>query len=196
MGLPQKDEYELFQNYQEFSESAPSLTKKQTLIELYKAKMPDEKIQEYTKTQTGQEDKDSIFDYSISKNITIEERGKAPIYFLESKPLGEKAISLQKWQGVVLSVEKEFFSAKLINLTDTGYDEEAEFPIEEITYEDIELIKPGAIFYWSIGYHHSRSGQRTRFSQIRFRRLPSWSKEELETAKSEAKQIRDFIGWK
>jgi hypothetical protein len=73
-------------------------------------------------------------------------------------------------------------------LTDRGYDEEAEFSYNKITEDDIELIKPGAVFYWAIGYNHSGTGQKRRFSDIRFRRLPVWNNKEIDIARSEASQ--------
>jgi hypothetical protein len=87
------------------------------------------------------------------------------------------------------------FLARLIDLTHTGVDEEAEFPIDEISEEDKALITPGAIFYWDIGYHTSYSGQRTRKSLIRFRRLPAWTQKEIEAAQREAERIGKAFGW-
>lgn len=105
-------------------------------------------------------------------------------------------ISLQKWQGYVIKVLNGFLLVRLIDLTQKGPDEEAEIPIEEISEDDAELIKPGAIFYWNIGYLDSFTGQRTRFSVIRFQRLPVWSKEELNAARREGERLEDIIEWK
>jgi hypothetical protein len=105
-------------------------------------------------------------------------------------------ISLQKWEGSVLEIGEESFTARLIDLTQEGVDEEAEFSKEEVAESDLPLFKPGAIFYWNIGYEDSLTGQRTRVSMMRFRRLPVWSKEELRAAKREAIRLRESIGWK
>lgn len=105
-------------------------------------------------------------------------------------------ISLQKWEGIVLEVKKGYFLARLIDLTHEGPDEEAELPMEEVTEQDKALVKPGAIFYWNIGYLDMRSGQRIRASVIRFRRLPKWSREEIEAAKREAAHLQETLGWK
>lgn len=186
--------YSYYQNYEEFQEQSPLVTKNQFLLEQYKEKMPDEVIQSYL--EEDNEEQLSKSDYSISDNTPLIEQKKAPVFFLESKPLGERAISLQKWRGIVTDVSEKYFRAKLINLTDIGYDEESEIFFSEITDEDVELIKPGAVFYWSIGYNHSSTGQRRKFSDIRFRRLPNWSNKEIELARNKAKAIRDCIGWK
>jgi hypothetical protein len=130
------------------------------------------------------------------KGLSFVLKGKFnPVLFLETNPLKERAISLQKWRGIVEEVEQDYFKAKLINLTDRAYDEYAEIFNDEITQEDIELIEPGAIFYWSIGYSHSSSGQRTRFSEIRFKRLPAWDERDIEIAGQNAKRLSKLIEW-
>ena len=102
---------------------------------------------------------------------------------------------LQKWEGIVLDVLDDSFTARLIDLTLQGFDEEAEFALEEIDEGDKPLLKPGAIFYWNIGYSDSPSG-RARVSIIRFRRLPIWRSEELERAKHDAERLSDLLEWK
>lgn len=107
----------------------------------------------------------------------------------------DKFISLQKWVGTVIEVGEHSFFAQLVDLTGGGNDEEAEFPLEEVSKDDLDLITRGAIFYWNIGYHDKVSGQRIRSSLIRFRRLPIWSKEEINKARDEAERIRESLGW-
>jgi hypothetical protein len=102
-------------------------------------------------------------------------------------------VSLQKWQGYVLGVTDIFLYVRLVDLNRVGIDEETEIPIEEISEDDKELIKPGAIFYWNIGYLDSYGGQRSRVSVIRFQRLPSWSREEIDAAKREAGRLQKII---
>jgi|RhiMetdeSRZDD1v2_1073273.scaffolds.fasta_scaffold37399_4 hypothetical protein len=113
----------------------------------------------------------------------------------KTKPQQSFFTSLQAWEGIVTQVMDNAFLARLIDLTHTGVDEEAEFPIDEISEEDKALITPGAIFYWDIGYHTSYSGQRTRKSLIRFRRLPAWTQKEIEAAQREAERIGKAFGW-
>jgi hypothetical protein len=111
------------------------------------------------------------------------------------KPHQSFFTSLQAWEGVVTRVMGNAFLARLIDLTQTGADEEAEFSIDDISEEDKALITPGAIFYWDIGYHTSYSGQRTRESMIRFRRLPAWTQKEIDAAQREAERIGKALGW-
>jgi hypothetical protein len=122
------------------------------------------------------------------KNIIFPEKFKA-------KPRQDFFNSLQAWEGIVIEVMVDSFLARLIDLTNTGVDEEAEFSMNDISDDDKPLVKPGAIFYWDIGYHTSYSGQRTRSSLIRFRRLPAWTQQEIEAAEREADRIGKALGW-
>jgi len=77
----------------------------------------------------------------------------------------------------------EYFLARLVDMESPSPDEEADILKKEISDEDLQLIEPGAVFYWNIGYQVDPSGQRKRASVIRFRRLPIWTPQELADAK-------------
>ena len=113
---------------------------------------------------------------------------------LYSQPLTRFEV-LQKWEGIVLDVLHDSLTARLIDLTLQGSDEEAEFALEEIDEGDKDLLKPGAVFYWNIGYSDSPTG-RARVSIIRFRRLPVWRSEELAQAKRDAERLSGLLEWK
>lgn len=120
-----------------------------------------------------------------------------PVFLPERTSVAQpRFIPLQKWEGTVIEVSGDTFFAHLVDQSNVGPDEEAEFSLEEVTPEDKDLLEPGAVFYWNIGYLVGVSGQRTRCSDIRFRRLPVWRADELEQAKLEAKKLGEDIGWK
>lgn len=108
--------------------------------------------------------------------------------------LGSNFVVRQKWEGVVLEVNAESFSVRLFDLSSDERDEEAELDLSEVSREDLKLVEPGAVFYWSIGYYTTGDGQVQRTSQIRFRRLPAWSKSELERAEVRAKELLEALG--
>jgi len=178
--------YDFFQYYNDYQAQSPTFAQRQLLLEEHKETMPDQIVESYLCQDLLEIEK------SDSQYL---ERKKAPVYYIEISPLKERAISLQKWRGIVEEVQKDCFKAKLINLTDIGFDEYAEISNDEITQEDTELIEPGAIFYWSIGYSHSSTGQRRRFSDIRFRRIPKWDQKDIEIAREKAQKISSLIGW-
>ncbi len=118
-----------------------------------------------------------------------------PVFYHELKPERRSYFfCMQKWRGVVFSTAEETFWAKLEDLDIQKPDEEAEILLSEISDEDKPLIKLGAVFYWSIGYHTDPSRQRRRASIIRFRRLPMWTAGELKIAKSKAADYKRFLG--
>lgn len=100
--------------------------------------------------------------------------------------------ALQKWEGVVTEVRQDTFLSRLVPMVGEGSDQEAEIYVEEIDQEDRELIELGAVFYWTIGYLDRPSG-RMRASAIRFRRLPVWTRRELQIAKIEAAKLKSLL---
>ena len=93
----------------------------------------------------------------------------------------------QQWEGVVVTVSETELVVHLEDLSDpTTPREEAVLSIDELSAEDAELARPGAVFYWYIGYRTSPWGQRETISAIRFRRLPGWSKRSIKSARARA----------
>lgn len=159
--------------------------------------LPKEQVLSYLTSPPAESRIQDLYDELTKETVNLRGRGSSPIFYLKPRTHRQDYfLTLQKWEGVVLEVREDFFLARLVDLTQQSPDEEAEFPIEEVSQEDLDLLQPGAVFYWNIGYLDKRSGQRTRASVIRFRRLPVWTQEEIESATREAKRIRDSIGWK
>ena len=101
--------------------------------------------------------------------------------------------ALQKWEGHVIEVSMDTFRARVVPTLGEGSDQEAEIYIEEVQRDDRELIVPGAVFYWSIGYLDRPQG-RLLASVLVFRRLPVWTRRELENAKAEAARLKGLLG--
>lgn len=129
------------------------------------------------------------------KSPFSEKPQEAPLVIRKHFELKENYRLLQQWECVVLEVYEDCFISRLHDLTGKYPDEEAEFSFEEVSEIDMELLEPGAFFYWNIGYHESKSGQRTRSSIIRFRRLPAWTKKEIESSKKRAEDICVKLKW-
>lgn len=102
---------------------------------------------------------------------------------------------LQKWEGTVTSVGDNEFVAVIRDLTDLSLPpEEATFSVEEVPEPDLSLISPGAIFYWNVGYETTLSRQRKRVSAIRFRRLPAWTRSDIEAVRRIAATLKSLFG--
>ncbi len=98
--------------------------------------------------------------------------------------------ALQKWEGHVVSVGETEFTATLIDLTQPGIEEETVLELSEVTEDDLVLVQPGAVFYWSVGYRVDQSGERSRSSVIWFRRLPAWTEKDIERAEVRAAELK------
>jgi hypothetical protein len=103
--------------------------------------------------------------------------------------------TLQQWEGTVVEIRKDGFEALLRDLTaQERADERASFSFDEVSSDDQHLVALGAVFYWFIGYEITISGQRKLVSTVRFRRLPAWTKSEIEAINKEADELADFFG--
>ncbi|MFH1328470.1 MAG: hypothetical protein ABIH76_06500 [Candidatus Bathyarchaeota archaeon] len=95
---------------------------------------------------------------------------------------------LQEWEGYVVSISNETFTARLADVTKNCMieDEEADFPLDDLEDTDRSIICPGSIFRWIIGYRRSPGGTKDRASRIVLRNLPSWTKKEIEKNQHDA----------
>lgn len=91
---------------------------------------------------------------------------------------------LAEWEGYVDSVGPDKFKARLVDVRVPHAEEhvQAEFDCNELNAMDLAALRPGAVFRWVIGYERSESGTKRRVSQIVFRRLPAWSRAEIQGA--------------
>ena len=105
------------------------------------------------------------------------------------------SVSIQKWIGYVSELSGNRFTAILNDVNNPTTEEIATFDInEDVSEDDIPLIKTGAIFYWSIGYH-TQNGQRKKESFIRFKRSVQFTKEDVDKIADNAEQLNRRIRW-
>lgn len=95
---------------------------------------------------------------------------------------------LQEWEGYVVSISKDTFTARLVDVTRNRSleEEEADLPLDDLEDADRRRISPGDIFCWVIGYNHSPGGTKDRASRIKLRDMPRWTKKEIENNRREA----------
>jgi hypothetical protein len=106
-------------------------------------------------------------------------------------------VPLQEWEGFVVSIGRDSFTATLRDVTEGRpyEDEEADFSLEEVSPEDRDLLRTGAIFRWLIAYKTNDHGRHETVSQIIFRRMPQWTDAEIQEAKLKAKEKVKSIRW-
>ena len=130
---------------------------------------------------------------SIWDDVDIEERVIPPVPLPDANRKTALFLALEKWEGRVESVDRDSFHAVITGLR-ARTEESADFDLDEISEDDLPLIEPGAIFYWSIGYRIDPSGERSRSSVLRFRRLPTWSEADVERVQGLAATLRYRLG--
>jgi hypothetical protein len=139
----------------------------------------------------------TVADVKVS-NITMTTRREPlrvprPLTFEEWSRLG--FILLQKWEGVVLELDNDSFTAKLLDSHGRLPPHDASFSRAELPKNEQKLIEPGAPFVWTLGYRKI-GNTRERASVVYFRRLPPWSESEIAAGKIRAEDLRGSIGWK
>ena len=134
-----------------------------------------------------------VGNHTLQRNIMAEE----PLFILDppdqDPPVIAKFDIEQEFEGSVIAIDPdgEIFTARLVDVSGDGPDEEAEFSLREIT-DDRHLVVPGAIFSWIIGLQWRRR-QSVRVSEIRFRRLPPFSEETIARAEARAHELAKLL---
>ena len=146
---------------------------------------------------------DSLAEDSLAKEESSDPyHGEAELFQLpafESRPrfLQSSFTAVQEWEGHVVEVGDDTFTARLMDVT-AGVEtdrEEADFLISDVGESDYDLLVPGAVFRWSIGY--VRMGiTKIRGSQIVFRRLPKWQAIDVNQGRKRAQELAAAITWK
>jgi hypothetical protein len=110
--------------------------------------------------------------------------------------MNTRFVSLEDWEGQVLEIseDKSTFVSGLINLAsgeriDT---DEAVFAFEDVQPFQRDLVRPGAFFQWSVGWRYIGKS-REKSSRLSFRRLPAWTKAELDALDKKAADFADLI---
>ena len=107
--------------------------------------------------------------------------------------------SLYEWEGVVQSVGDRWFSARLTPLEKrhlkSGRSEFTEFDFADLADEsDIDLVREGSVFYWTIGRSRNEAGTIANQSLVRFRRVPALTRYQKQQARKEARDLMEAFG--
>lgn len=91
---------------------------------------------------------------------------------------------LQAWDGTVMDVRQDSFTAVLRDLTTQGPEEEAIFPKDEIRHRDHRYLVPGSVFTWRIlRTRRGRARNVIRFSTAK------WTTADLKAVRRAAKKL-------
>lgn len=109
----------------------------------------------------------------------------------------KKFHTLQEWEGYILDVSEDEFTARLLDLTDDANeeDEEVTVPLSEIAETDHKHLYSGSLFRWVIGREYSERGTLRRVSEIIFRELPVMSASDRSDGQKWAKEIVESLNY-
>jgi hypothetical protein len=105
--------------------------------------------------------------------------------------------ALVEWEGYVLAIDRDVFTARLIDLTsgDTVPEEQGELPLDDLTSEERAALRPGTAFRFTIGYEKTPGGQRKRVSRIIMRQFPKWTRQEIEESRAAGEARVHALRW-
>jgi hypothetical protein len=106
----------------------------------------------------------------------------------------QKVMMLQRWIGRVERLKTHTFVAVISDATTPQHPlEEVELDLREIPPSDLDLLVPGAAFYWTIGYEDSPGGQRQRVSSLRLVRQPRVGQAEMNRIFDRADRLAELL---
>ncbi len=164
------------------------------------AELPEENPQyRYGRTGTGFSSTNEPVRYGRTDTDFLstnepEIRPRSSIKFdVISSPNVREDIKLS-WSGVVISMNDHELTVRMEDMTNReNPDEIVVISRDEIDDKDQYLVKPGALFYWHIGYRQGAKCPKERFSIIRFRRLSKWTANEIKEAENLAEDYANFF---
>ena len=112
-----------------------------------------------------------------------DEATEAPVAFIASV----------SWVGKVDSINEADGTFSAILTSPNSPDEYAQIGLDEVSEDDLKLLRPGAVFYWSVGQSINEAGRKVNESVIRFRRLRHWTRGEIERSRQSAKKYHKWL---
>ncbi len=103
---------------------------------------------------------------------------------------GVSTAVIKIWEGVVKSFDEENgdLNVTLHDRTGALADHQATINVQSIHSQDKDLIKPGAVFYWTL-YRETKRGTIKTIQEIQFRRLPNWTQTQLSQVYADAADL-------
>ena len=130
----------------------------------------------------------------LSKDLTsqseIEDVEVPVVRAMKSVNEGAMASVIHIWEGIVRSVDlaRNVMTVKLVDRSGLTVEHSADIDLQWVTPQDYELLKEGAVFYWTL-FKETKRGSISNSQEIRFRRLPSWNRTQLATVWREAGEL-------
>ena len=100
------------------------------------------------------------------------------------------AAPIEVWEGEVRSVdvERQVMQVRLSPKLSKAEQHTGEIELEWVAEQDKHLVRPGAVFYWTL-YKETRRGTVVNAQSLSFRRLPNWSRHQLKRIREDAQKL-------
>lgn len=98
------------------------------------------------------------------------------------------------WRGHIESIKGNVFYARMKEIENKGTEESAQFDKKEVSEDDKEFIRPGAVFYYSIGYNLS-NGTKKKVAVIKFKRNVLFTNTDIDTISEKVQNLDTDINW-
>lgn len=97
---------------------------------------------------------------------------------------------IEVFEGTVRSVDRaaELMYVTLTSKTRDVSDHAADISFAWVNPQDLDLIAPGAVFYLSL-YKERRGGTIRNTEELRFRRMPAWTRAQIARVREEADRL-------
>lgn len=98
---------------------------------------------------------------------------------------------IQVWEGRVLSVDLQSGVMSVLLSARIGQvsDHTAEIDLQWVADQDRDLVQPGAVFYLTL-FKRLRRGSVENAQELRFRRRPAWSRQQIQRIQADAAMLR------
>lgn len=97
---------------------------------------------------------------------------------------------IQLWEGKVIEVDQNL--GVMMVLLDAKMDKApsltGEIELQWVSDQDMDLVRPGAIFYLTL-YKRTKRGSIENAQELRFRRLPSWTRQQMVQVERDANML-------
>ena len=94
-----------------------------------------------------------------------------------------------------MNVDEGFFRARLVDPDAREPDQEVEVDLEQVSPVDFQLVEPGALFFWAVGYVTRPTRRRNLVLVLDFRRLPGPRRDVVARAEVAAEQYLEDMNW-
>lgn len=104
---------------------------------------------------------------------------------------GADAVVIQVWEGTVTSIDFQqmLMSARLAAKMGEVPEHTGEISLEWVAPQDMDLVAPGSVFYLTLFKRRKQGGTLENSQELRFRRRPAWSVQEVEQVNTMAESM-------